>query len=118
MCSLSLDDFHARVPDDPGDMFWTHLELLRKCKFVAVRQDAKASGVKNENSTPRMIIKNQGKKTVKPVPSLKNEFANISPSNNRTGNNGQIQLWQFLLEILTDKNYKDIIKWNGIDDLD
>jgi GA-binding protein transcription factor alpha len=23
---------------DPGDLFWTHLELLRKCKFVAVVQ--------------------------------------------------------------------------------
>jgi hypothetical protein len=34
LCQLSLSDFHCKVPYDPGDLFWTHLELLRKCKFV------------------------------------------------------------------------------------
>jgi GA-binding protein transcription factor alpha len=34
LCQLSLSDFHSKVPYDPGDLFWTHLELLRKCKFV------------------------------------------------------------------------------------
>jgi hypothetical protein len=28
-----------------------------------------------------------------------------------TGNNGQIQLWQFLLELLTDRHYSEIIEW-------
>lgn len=27
------------------------------------------------------------------------------------GNNGQIQLWQFLLELLTDKYHRDVIQW-------
>lgn len=34
-------------------------------------------------------------------------------SDNRNGNNGQIQLWQFLLEILTDKDYVSVIEWVG-----
>jgi hypothetical protein len=34
LCQLSLADFHSMVPVDPGDLFWTHLELLRKCKFI------------------------------------------------------------------------------------
>lgn len=29
------------------------------------------------------------------------------------GNNGQIQLWQFLLELLTDKEHRDVIHWLG-----
>lgn len=29
------------------------------------------------------------------------------------GNNGQIQLWQFLLELLTDKECQEIIHWVG-----
>lgn len=29
------------------------------------------------------------------------------------GSNGQVQLWQFLLELLTDKNYRDAISWLG-----
>ena len=32
-----------------------------------------------------------------------------------TGNNGQIQLWQFLLELLTDKDSRDVIHWVGDD---
>ena len=30
-----------------------------------------------------------------------------------TGNNGQIQLWQFLLELLTDKECREVIQWLG-----
>jgi hypothetical protein len=29
------------------------------------------------------------------------------------GNNGQIQLWQFLLELLTDKEHRSVIQWLG-----
>lgn len=34
LCALQLPEFQVKVPDDPGDVFWTHLELLKKCKFV------------------------------------------------------------------------------------
>ena len=30
-----------------------------------------------------------------------------------SGNNGQIQLWQFLLELLTDKDCREVIQWIG-----
>ena len=30
-----------------------------------------------------------------------------------SGNNGQIQLWQFLLELLTDKDCREVIQWVG-----
>jgi len=32
-----------------------------------------------------------------------------------TGHNGQIQLWQFLLELLGDIRRKDVIQWVGRD---
>ena len=32
---------------------------------------------------------------------------------NRSGNNGQVQLWQFLLELLTDKEHRNVIHWIG-----
>lgn len=41
------------------------------------------------------------------------DLATYSSSGNRTGNNGQIQLWQFLLELLTTQEYKSIIQWIG-----
>lgn len=31
---LSLKDFQEICPNDPGDVFWTHLELLRQMKVV------------------------------------------------------------------------------------
>ena len=34
---------------------------------------------------------------------------------NRSGNNGQIQLWQFLLELLTDADCREWIRWEGCD---
>jgi GA-binding protein transcription factor alpha len=34
LCSLRHEDFVHYIPNDKGDIFWTHLELLRKCKFV------------------------------------------------------------------------------------
>jgi GA-binding protein transcription factor alpha len=34
LCGLSHDEFVKYIPFDRGDIFWTHLELLRKCKFV------------------------------------------------------------------------------------
>ncbi|XP_038065633.1 GA-binding protein alpha chain-like isoform X4 [Patiria miniata] len=37
----------------------------------------------------------------------------LNSHGNRTGNNGQIQLWQFLLEMLTDPNMIHCISWVG-----
>jgi GA-binding protein transcription factor, alpha len=38
LCAITIQEFQRRVPSDPNDIFWTHLELLRKCKFVATIQ--------------------------------------------------------------------------------
>lgn len=34
LCQITHQQFTEMVPCDPNDLFWTHLELLRKCKFV------------------------------------------------------------------------------------
>lgn len=34
LCALRHEEFIQYIPRDRGDVFWTHLELLRKCKFV------------------------------------------------------------------------------------
>lgn len=39
--------------------------------------------------------------------------AGLTSPGNRSGNNGQIQLWQFLLELLTEADYRDYIHWTG-----
>lgn len=108
LCALTLTQFQQKVPQDTGDIFWTHLELLRKCKFVAVVQKEEIKE-DNRDRTPRLMRNTR----------LPRGFENVrildasSTGGNRTGNNGQIQLWQFLLELLTTKQYTQVIQWLG-----
>lgn len=144
LCSISQQQFKAKVPVDPNDLFWTHLELLRKCKFVAVVQNSdETQSVNQQTSKPAFPIQSKPPKisenfkvtpragvhdslasiasTVrkkKPVTlgvarvGLANNIPDGSPGN-RSGNNGQVQLWQFLLELLTDKEHREVIHWLG-----
>ena len=38
---MSHSEFTQKIANDPNDLFWTHLELLRKCKFVGQCKVAK-----------------------------------------------------------------------------
>ena len=202
LCQLSHDEFKKKVIGDPGDTLWTHLELLRKCKFVAVLQHREASdgavGVGADTQSPTVVPstskgggsstakskksrgRTAGKESTKPPPKkrrpdsseedssedeksrkksskvgkeptlkikLRGSRAAVAPATskgggmerktikkppvrlgapkfsvmsesspgNRTGNNGQVQLWQFLLELLTEKDHCDVIHWCGDD---
>jgi len=134
LCSISQEQFKSKVPVDPSDLFWTHLELLRKCKFVAVVQNTstnsqtpnkvqKYSIGSKASHTPSTTSSNFSATTTtvrkkKPVTlgvarvGLANNIPDGSPGN-RSGNNGQVQLWQFLLELLTDKEHREVIHWLG-----
>ncbi|TRY64089.1 hypothetical protein TCAL_10776 [Tigriopus californicus] len=137
LCSLSQDEFKRKVPLDPSDMMWTHVELLRKCKFVAVIQKSphaeNASTKENHASAgaaaAHLLEPGLGsngalgsqmpRKTHKKPPvrlgTAKFTVMSESALGNRTGNNGQVQLWQFLLELLTEKNHREAIHWIGED---
>ncbi|BFZ13652.1 hypothetical protein BsWGS_16691 [Bradybaena similaris] len=115
LCKISHPEFIHHIPHDPGDVFWTHLELLRKCKFVAVMQQPLPNAV-----TTIMFSSDADKRygrgriigRHKPRPPRIHGGDRMSPGN-RTGNNGQIQLWQFLLELLTDRLCREVITWKG-----
>ena len=36
LCEMKHEEFINYIPNDKGDIFWTHLELLRKCRFVGM----------------------------------------------------------------------------------
>ncbi|XP_076457817.1 GA-binding protein alpha chain-like isoform X2 [Babylonia areolata] len=113
LCALTHPEFVSYIPHDPGDIFWTHLELLRKCRFVAVMQQPAPQPV-----TTVTVSTTDGEGRVRTVGKHRPRSPRItgderlSPGN-RTGNNGQIQLWQFLLELLTDKDCREVIGWLG-----
>ncbi|PSN34911.1 hypothetical protein C0J52_16508 [Blattella germanica] len=119
LCQLTLDDFHSKVPLDPGDLFWTHLELLRKCKFVVQKQTENLQF--SSRTEGQQIRGRQARQTKLGKPpriiGLPLGFVDSGPvgCGNRSGNNGQIQLWQFLLELLTDKEHRGVIQWLGND---
>ncbi|EEC09200.1 GA-binding protein alpha chain, putative, partial [Ixodes scapularis] len=123
LCELSHAEFVRRIAFDPGDLFWTHLELLRKCKIVGGFLNLVQSQLSviqqpvYVQQTPQMITI---QKTVTPSPRNRIRVPKLSPRvayegspGNRTGNNGQIQLWQFLLEMLTERDSREYIQWIG-----
>lgn len=147
LCNLSHDDFKSKVFEDPGDLLWTHLELLRKCKLVAVVQKPSVQTTSSANSSSASKFQGapvkhksvtslmhpggvggsgvaasgapQRKTAAKPPVRLGKAKLTVltessSPNGgNRSGNNGQVQLWQFLLELLTDKEHRNVIHWMG-----
>jgi len=115
LCAMTHSEFTKMVPSDPNDLFWTHLELLRKCKFVCVIQRpipylqyvTTPLSLKGEVKTNSRSVKNT------PTKSVPTDLSLSVSSGNRTGSNGQVQLWQFLLELLTDRSSRDAISWIG-----
>ncbi|NXS60729.1 GABPA protein, partial [Brachypteracias leptosomus] len=111
LCSLSQEDFFQRVPR--GEILWSHLELLRKCMAIFFLQlIIIPASVQPATPTTIKVINSSAKAAkVQRAPRISGE--DRSSPGNRTGNNGQIQLWQFLLELLTDKDARDCISWVG-----
>ncbi|KAL4711196.1 hypothetical protein ACJJTC_019037 [Scirpophaga incertulas] len=111
LCAISNVDFKEKVPSDPGDLFWTHFELLRKCKFIAVVQTSEnKTQTKDPLESPQSAIKKKPKQVLIRPSEDDPSVPYMSP---RNGNNGQIQLWQFLLELLTSAEFYDVIRWHG-----
>nr|CAH7744677.1 unnamed protein product [Callosobruchus chinensis] len=112
LMELSIEDFKKIVPKDPGDIFWTHLELLRKMKVVATKKQDLPKHAKTHCS-----IKNTNKRDMKVFKNVKYfDAVAYGQNGNKTvlhSSNGQIQLWQFLLELLTSREYHNIIQWIG-----
>ena len=114
LCEMTHPEFVKLIPFDRGDIFWTHLELLRKCKFVAVMQTPTPHAI----TTITVSTSGQQDGRVKHFKQHRPRSPRITGDErlshgNRTGNNGQIQLWQFLLDLLTDKDCREVIQWLG-----
>lgn len=76
----------------------------------AIKKDEKEEEKIQRKSSPKLMKHGKTNKIVQQQCVYNTEFN----ANNRNGNNGQIQLWQFLLELLTTKDYENIIHWTGI----
>lgn len=149
LCRITLEQFNEKVPVDPGNFFWTHLELLRKCKYVAVQHKngpppnvISGSSIRREKSsrispaiaaagstptathshvpqqeTTQSTTTTPMQENIRPLKVMGRTAARTVEysSGNRSGSTGPIQLWQFLLDILTDFEHRDVIQWEGVD---
>jgi hypothetical protein len=131
---MSEDEFSLLVGNDPGNLLWSHFSLLRQTGMATVPSNtvtAQAtttmsnSSSKNVNGVKRTfdsISSSVVVRTAAAVPMLAKKqrvilgkyeegkvFINNDDSSNvhRTGNNGNnVQLWKFLLDILTDYKHR------------
>ncbi|XP_044577913.1 DNA-binding protein Ets97D-like isoform X1 [Cotesia glomerata] len=121
LCNLELEEFKTKVPNDKGDIFWTHLELLRKCKLVTVIQKDQPESSQDSNKTlkirnqkptkPRAVINQHPRLVSMPLVEPPQQIPLATSS--RAVTSSQIQLWQFLLELLTDREHREHIEWVG-----
>lgn len=58
----------------------------------------------------RAVLSQQTRLVSTPLTSAENSPITLA---SRTVSSGQIQLWQFLLELLTDREHRDAIRWVG-----
>lgn len=83
-----------------------------------VNRNSSVSGTNNSNNVHSTNPQNKVKRLIGGLnknhhhPDVAALGAVPSPGN-RSGNNGQVQLWQFLLELLTDADNRDSIQWQG-----
>ncbi|KAM6224876.1 GA-binding protein alpha chain isoform 4-T4 [Rhynchocyon petersi] len=83
-------------------------------EIVTIDQPVQIIPASVQSATPTTIkLINSSAKAAKVQRAPRISGEDRSSPGNRTGNNGQIQLWQFLLELLTDKDSRDCISWVG-----
>ncbi|XP_021944659.1 DNA-binding protein Ets97D isoform X2 [Folsomia candida] len=128
LCQMTQEEFRKCVPYDPQNLFWTHIELLRKCHVFAVvdkvNHRSTTSPVLPEVAVAVLEPPRQAQKAARKPRTPSSSSSNSSTNGSlqistkkptMTGHNGQIQLWQFLLELLGDRSRKDVIQWVGSD---
>ncbi|XP_053311413.1 GA-binding protein alpha chain isoform X2 [Spea bombifrons] len=98
----------------PYDVLASQEQQGGEIATVTIDQPVQIIPASIQQSTPTTIkVINSQPKMAKMQRAPRISGEDRSSPGNRTGNNGQIQLWQFLLELLTDKDARDCISWVG-----
>lgn len=61
MCHLTHEEFCKKIEKDPGNIFWTHLQLLKECKFVAVVHKALEGDCEKKQNQRSLKLPNESK---------------------------------------------------------
>ncbi|XP_036820947.1 Friend leukemia integration 1 transcription factor isoform X6 [Oncorhynchus mykiss] len=114
LCKMSKDDFLRLTTMYNAEVLLSHLNYLRENpSYDAVRRTGWSNNMHNGKGSP-VVTQNVSKSTEQPRPQP-DPYQILGPTSSRLANpgSGQIQLWQFLLELLSDSANAGCITWEG-----
>ncbi|KAM9498890.1 transcriptional regulator Erg-like isoform 14-T16 [Salvelinus alpinus] len=114
LCKMSKEDFQRLTLSYNADILLSHLHYLREnLAYEAARRSGwptqAVSSTKGSQPSPVIVTKTEEQR-----PQL-DPYQILGPTSSRLANpgSGQIQLWQFLLELLSDSTNSGCITWEG-----
>ncbi|KAM7413443.1 hypothetical protein PAMA_020709 [Pampus argenteus] len=114
LCKMSKDDFLRLTNMYNAEVLLSHLNYLRENPpYDAVRRTGWSNNMHSGKGSP-VVNQNVTKSTEQPRPQP-DPYQILGPTSSRLANpgSGQIQLWQFLLELLSDSANAGCITWEG-----
>ncbi|XP_063061579.1 Friend leukemia integration 1 transcription factor isoform X1 [Engraulis encrasicolus] len=138
LCKMSKEDFLRLTTAYNADILLSHLNYLRDSSsslsynapshtdqsprlaakedpsYDAVRRSGWSNNMHSGKGSPAVVTQNVSKTTEQPRPQP-DPYQILGPTSSRLANpgSGQIQLWQFLLELLSDSANAGCITWEG-----
>ncbi|XP_021111906.1 transcriptional regulator ERG isoform X5 [Heterocephalus glaber] len=116
LCKMTKDDFQRLTPSYNADILLSHLHYLREnLPYEPPRRSAwTGHGHPTPPSKAAQPSPSAVPKTEDQRPQL-DPYQILGPTSSRLANpgSGQIQLWQFLLELLSDSSNSSCITWEG-----
>ncbi|XP_055470958.1 transcriptional regulator ERG isoform X4 [Psammomys obesus] len=120
LCKMTKEDFQRLTPSYNADILLSHLHYLRETPLPHLTSDDVDKALQN---SPRLMHARNTAAQPSPstVPKTEDQrpqldpYQILGPTSSRLANpgSGQIQLWQFLLELLSDSSNSNCITWEG-----
>ncbi|XP_066455063.1 transcriptional regulator ERG isoform X6 [Eleutherodactylus coqui] len=112
LCKMTKEDFQRLTSCYNAEILLSHLHYLRENLAYEPRRSSWPTHPtpQSKASQPPSVVP----KTEDPRPQL-DPYQILGPTSSRLANpgSGQIQLWQFLLELLSDSSNSNCITWEG-----
>ncbi|XP_031816774.1 Friend leukemia integration 1 transcription factor isoform X3 [Sarcophilus harrisii] len=118
LCKMNKEDFLRTTSLYNTDVLWSHLTYLRESSSLLAYNTPshtdQSSRLTAKEGPPIGGAQNINKNTEQQRPQP-DPYQILGPTSSRLANpgSGQIQLWQFLLELLSDSSNASCITWEG-----
>ncbi|KAM5278249.1 transcriptional regulator ERG isoform 8-T8 [Hipposideros larvatus] len=116
LCKMTKDDFQRLTPSYNADILLSHLHYLRE--NLPYEPPRRSAWTGHGHPTPQSKAAQPSPSTVPKTEDQRPQldpYQILGPTSSRLANpgSGQIQLWQFLLELLSDSSNSNCITWEG-----